>query len=173
MARQQGAADKEFSGEWLVADATVEHLATLLEGLSPGVAVSLVEQGNDPAAVLSNLLACPSLRRLHLLGHGSPGELLLAGERFTAARFASILSPIRRTEELQICFWSCHTGQGEQGRVLLQEVADMTGATVFAADGAVGHPDKGGSWQLNVSARPARLTTKDARSGPIPKPPHT
>ena len=71
------------AAEVLVADASVEGLHVLLEGIQAGVAVLLIEPSQSFRSALEPLLIAPRLERLHLLGHGVPGQIRLGRTTLT------------------------------------------------------------------------------------------
>ena len=144
--------DLSLSGrEILIADAGVEDLDTLISGLNEGVEAWLVQPGQDAIGLIINAISSPNLKKLHMLAHGAPGEIHLGGSVITASDFRNRFDGAAE-RDLDIAFWSCHTGAGDVGQGFVQSVADATGARVSATDGLVGNAQKGGSWRLNVSA---------------------
>jgi hypothetical protein len=157
------------SNQILVYDPSVDQVEVLLDGLSPEVRAIPVMAGQDPALVIDEALANPALRCLHVLGHGAPGEVILAGQRLDAQTFLSPRNASARgassATPFQIAFWSCKTGLGEIGMNFVNTISNITGAHVFASSGLVGHEDKGGSWALDVSAAPMAPFSGVAREG--------
>ncbi|MCQ8106388.1 DUF4347 domain-containing protein, partial [Methylomonas sp. SURF-2] len=139
--------------EILIADAGIEGLGTLLEGLNPGVEPWLVQSGENAVAKIIKALATPGLKTLHLLAHGAPGQINLGGHAITAADFTSRFDGAAQ-RDLDIAFWSCRTGADAAGQDFVQAVANATGARVFATSGLVGHAEKGGSWSLGEAVSP-------------------
>jgi hypothetical protein len=150
----------------LVYDPSVEQVEVLLQGLDAGVDAIPITAGDEPMKTLEQLINDPQLARLHVLGHGAPGEVILGGQRIDAQSFAH-RQPLPRNEShsFQIAFWSCNTGHGEIGMNFLNTVANSTGANVYGSTGLVGHEDKGGSWQLDVHAAPQAPFSARAREG--------
>ena len=149
------------AAEVLVADASVEGLHVLLEGIQAGVAVLLIEPSQSFRSALEPLLIAPRLERLHLLGHGVPGQIRL-GRTTLTRRWIKQLPSLRWKGSLgSICIWSCGTASGSVGRAWLQLVADRCNASVFAADGPIGASSLGGSWQLSVRADPSPVVCRD------------
>lgn len=170
--RQQGSSPAhlvtrlEGAAEVLVADAGVEGLPILLEGLEPGVEALLIPPTQPARPVLAALLQAPCLRRLHLLGHGAAGEIRL-GRSALGRRWLQTLRPLCWAGPLQeICLWSCGTAAGDHGRACLQLLADRCGVVVHASDNAVGATALGGSWQLGICAEPNRSQCGAGADGP-------
>jgi len=150
----------------LVYDPSVQQVEVLLQGLDAGVDAIPITAGDEPMKTLEQLMNDPQLARLHVLGHGAPGEVILGGKRIDAQSFAHRQpSPRNESHSFQIAFWSCNTGHGEIGMNFLNTVANSTGANVYGSTGLVGHEDKGGSWQLDVHAAPQAPFSARAREG--------
>lgn len=137
--------------EILIADAGIANLDILLDGLQAGVQAWLVAPGDDAVGLLIEAMAMPGLTTLHLMAHGLPGAIVLGGRSMTAADFRGRFDGAAE-RDLDIAFWSCHTGSDAAGQQFVQAVAQATGARVAAASGLVGHASKGGSWNLGGAA---------------------
>jgi len=155
------------AGEVLIYDPTVEQVDVLMDGLQSGIHAIPITTGDDPMDIIKQVLQNPSMARLHVLGHGAPGEVILGGQRINSDAFERrAFEPHgNKFNPLQIAFWSCNTGHGETGMNFLNTVANRTGANVYASTGLVGHEDKGGSWQLDVHATPQAPFSAQAREG--------
>lgn len=139
--------------EMLIADTGVKDLNILLSGLAPGVRTRLIQRHEDGLAAIFDALAEPGLARLHLLGHGVPGGIVLGGRQLGAGDFRRRASGVA-SRPLEIAFWSCLTGCGKQGRTFVEAVAGSTGARVSAASGLIGSAAKNGSWNLDIQIQP-------------------
>ncbi len=137
--------------EILIADAKLEDLDILLAGLGADVETWLVQPGDDAVARIFTALATPGLSKLHLLAHGMPGGIALGGKRITIGDFSGRYDGAAQ-RDLDIAFWSCETGAGAAGQAFVAAVAQATGARVAAAEGLVGHAERGGNWNLGPGA---------------------
>ena len=72
----------------LVYDPSVEQVDVLLQGLDAGVDAIPITSGDEPMKTIEQLINDPQLARLHVLGHGAPGEIILGGKRIDAQSFA-------------------------------------------------------------------------------------
>jgi len=168
--------------EILLADASVEHLHVLLNGLRPGVKVHLISPLDNPIDYFVNFLSLSNLDTLHILGHGAPGEIILGSHKLDIAALqllkekltpkshntlrdsmASDNSNVTKINlmnnantDTQICLWSCQTGAGQIGKDFMNTLANITNATVFATEHLVGNQSKGGTWDLEQVAKPRR-----------------
>jgi len=149
-----------MASEVLFYDVTVEQVQVLLDGLDANVQPIPLYPGQDPMKQLEQAVQNPDVQTIHVLGHGAPGEVILAGQKIDAQRIEA--SPISReqsashsaTTPFQIAFWSCKTGLGDTGMNFINIVANKFNALVSAATGLVGHEGQGGSWDLDVMAAP-------------------
>ncbi|NDE05564.1 MAG: DUF4347 domain-containing protein, partial [Flavobacteriia bacterium] len=76
--------------EILLADASVEQLAVLLDGLRPGIEVHLIHPHDDALALFAHCCSREHLDTLHVLGHGAPGEVILGSQKLDEAALVSI-----------------------------------------------------------------------------------
>ena len=121
----------------LLADASVEQLDVLLQGLEEGVQVQLVTPQDDALALLADALNKPGLDTLHVLGHGAPGEVILGGQRIDAAAMPALKRQLKNLDavssshsfDTQICLWSCRTGAELSGDIFMNTFAQTTNAT--------------------------------------------
>src|SRR5690606_37016514 len=84
------AAAKDYTHpELLIVDPAVEQVPVLLAGLRAGIeVVYLSPTGDALGQIARHLSARAPVATLHVLGHGEPGALRLAGERIDAAALA-------------------------------------------------------------------------------------
>lgn len=139
--------------EILIADAGVEDLSVLLNGIHDNVDVWLVRSDEDAMSYIFKALAESKLSKLHLLAHGVAGGILLGNKIVTSADFSRRFDGAAQ-RDLDIAFWSCKTGAGAEGLAFVKAVAKATGAKVSATSGLIGAADKNGSWELDVSVKP-------------------
>lgn len=157
----------------LIADASVKDVDVLVAGLKLGIDCWMIEKDGSVQELLSKAFNNNELSALHLLGHGMPGSITLGDVKIDIANWSYLTSGISEIAQIQpeknsswqknttstnqwnICFWSCNTGEGSKGRAFMQHVADCTGANVYASSNLVGHSKCGGSWQLDVVAYPS------------------
>ncbi len=139
--------------EILIADAGVEDLSVLLNGIHDNVDVWLVRSDEDAMSYIFKALAEAKLSKLHLLAHGVAGGILLGNKIVTSADFSRRFDGAAQ-RDLDIAFWSCKTGAGAEGLAFVQAVAKATGAKVSATSGLIGAADKNGSWELDISVKP-------------------
>ena len=127
---------------------------------------------------------------IHVLGHGQPGQVELAGYILDGDAWESIAADLEaashsgdsssfdsnnsnphradgapNNEKIEINFWSCQTGEGTMGRNYTQRVANLCDAKVNASSSLVGHETMGGNWELDVMSYPRVPFSQSARNG--------
>ena len=145
-------------GEALLFDPGVEDVGALVNSVSSDVRLVRAVPG-EVSSQLQKLLASGA-STIHLLGHGQPGQVKLAGFVLDGCAWESIVSGsglsnaetgeqcvsrdnedlatitadrVISKQKLEINFWSCQTGEGIMGKKYTQRVADLCDARVNAS----------------------------------------
>ena len=170
-------------GEALIYDCEVADVYKLVASVGPEVRAVRAVAGKV-ASQIGDLLAS-GVSTIHVLGHGKPGQVELAGFVLDELAWESIVdraqtqtietgSSKARSEnvdegainhKLEINFWSCQTGDGVMGKNYTQRVANLCNANVNASSGLIGHEKLGGSWELDVMSYPKVPFSQSARDG--------
>jgi hypothetical protein len=157
----RGGIAEQKGDDLFVVDGNLPGSILLVRAVTPGGRVFLYDSVLDSAAeVLSRVVtwaegAGVEIASLSILSHGAPGAFELGNEWITTASAAlrpevwrglgSVLAPRAR-----INLFGCNVAApGGDGRGLLDELARLTGAVVFASDNVTG---RGGDWELEVSS---------------------
>lgn len=140
----------------LFIDPAVMHADPLLAGLDTATAVyRLSAGGNAFGQIAAALGARRGLTNLHLLSHGEPGTLLLAGERVDLGMLADsgdALDAIAATlaDDATVILYGCSVAGGVEGQQFLEALELALGVPVAAADAPVGAEALGGSWDIRL-----------------------
>ena len=130
----------------VVLDAGLPDLPRLLAGLSPGAHALLVPADADALGLITAALeAHAGITRLALVAHGAPGRVLLGLGGLDAQVLKLRAAELGQWGLEQIDLYACQVGQ-DTGFLL--QLAQLSGATVAASRGVVGHHSLGGSWRL-------------------------
>ena len=87
---------------------------------------------------------------MHIIGHGSAGEILF-GNAFlnndTITNYQSTLASIGQslTTSGDILFYGCNVASTDQGEILIKKISEITKADIASSDDITG---KGGDWEL-------------------------
>ena len=122
----------------LIADGSSPDLAPLLAGaLLP---LLRLDESAEPLSDITSHLQ--QLRRsgqaattLHLLAHGQPGVVQLAGRAIDRAALIAAAPALATWGVQHIVLWSCHTGADQ---AFTSTLAELTGAAVHATSGLIG-----------------------------------
>ena len=144
--------------EVLLFDENVSDVDVLLESVDKHVGLLLAEENNVISQMCDVIIS--GVQKLHILGHGQPGRVILDGFSLDNNAWDKIASIIRINNDdpgdtfyfglsepnarnyvreyifkknMQINFWSCKTGDGIMGKKYTQKIADMLNANVNAS----------------------------------------
>ena len=144
--------------EILFIDATLANLDVLLADARPGVAVVLLQPGQDPWQTMTSVIEqYEGLTAIHLVSHGQSGALILDGQRYDA-------NAIRSQQDLltswtphlasgaDVLLYGCDVGAGSAGGTLLSTLARLTLTDVAASTDATGSALAGGNWVLETAS---------------------
>ena len=141
--------------EALIFDPEVKQVDSLVGSVGPEVSVVKAMRG-EVSGQMRELLKS-GVTTIHVLGHGKPGQVELAGYVLDGDAWESIAADLEaaspsgdassfdsnnsnphradgapNNEKLEINFWSCETGEGIMGKKYTQRVADLCDAKVNA-----------------------------------------
>jgi Ca2+-binding RTX toxin-like protein len=140
--------------ELLIVDPAVGQAHVLLDGRRADVeVVHLAPGGRGLEQVAGHLAGRRGIIALHVLSHGEPGALLLAGERIDLAGLAArsgVLADIADSlaADARVVLYGCSVAAGPAGRGLLDYLEGSFGVAVAASEAPVGAAALGGGWAL-------------------------
>ncbi|PSN77474.1 hypothetical protein C8B47_21915, partial [filamentous cyanobacterium CCP4] len=108
---------------------------------------------NDTLSPITQAIARYHPTALHLVSHGSPGQLTLGNADLNLANlndYGQDLSAWRNSLSAgaDLLLYGCEIGRGEGGRTFLQQLQRLTGADIAASTNPTSNLDQGGDWQL-------------------------
>ncbi|WP_448203938.1 DUF4347 domain-containing protein [Azospirillum sp. sgz302134] len=142
--------------EFIIADAGLADLDTLLGHQRSGIHTVRVSPTDDAHAILASVLA-QRPAAVHLVAHGEPGRVWLGARPLDAMSLLDRAWPDAQGTEIHI--HACRAGAGEAGQRFMSRLAAATGARVAAATRPLGHADQGGVWDLDVATGPIRAAS--------------
>ncbi|MFN2310386.1 MAG: DUF4347 domain-containing protein, partial [Gammaproteobacteria bacterium] len=116
------------------------------------LAVRLLDPGAEGVDQISRILdEYSGLAAVHLVSHGSAGELQLGSGRLDAQTLASARADIAGwgralAADGDLLLYACDLAGNAEGRALVGELAALTGADVAASDNLTGNALRGGDW---------------------------
>lgn len=147
--------------EIVFVDLGIEHADTLIADLqaqqAQGRALDIVTigQGEDGIEVITRTLAQAQgpYDAVHILSHGDATGLTLGGTRLDLAALQSRAQDIAGwgaalSADADLMLYGCDLAAGDDGRLLIDDLALLTGADVAASDDLTGAGVLGGDWAL-------------------------
>ena len=127
--------------EIVFVDAGVQDVQTLLSQINnPDARVVMLDTNSDALDQMANYLDGKSgIDAIHIISHGSAGNLILAGQTYSAdtlsAQYAVDMARIGHalTADGDILLYGCDIGKGSAGEHFIEKVAEMTGADIAAS----------------------------------------
>ncbi|MEZ6109241.1 MAG: DUF4347 domain-containing protein [Pirellulaceae bacterium] len=103
--------------------------------------------------ITETLGARAEVKQLHILSHGSAGQVTLGNTVLAAETIDQFQADLAAwgqalSADADILFYGCDLAADESGRTLIETIASRTQADVAASDDLTGHQDLGGDWEL-------------------------
>ncbi len=140
----------------VIIDTALADYQSLFAGVTPSYEVYLVNANQCGVAQITEMLRQQSgIAQLHLLSHGSAGELLLGKSVLsleTLPAHAVQLQTWRSalSQSAEILLYGCEVAQGDRGQQFVQQLSKLTGASIAAASTKIGNSSLGGTWTLDT-----------------------
>ena len=132
-------------------DSAVSDYETIINSFKENTEFYLINSNEDGFKRISEILNDRNdIDGLHIIGHGSAGEILF-GNAFlnndTITNYQSTLASIGQslTTSGDILFYGCNVASTDQGEILIKKISEITKADIAASDDITG---KGGDWEL-------------------------
>ena len=135
----------------VVLNSSVADADSIIAGLGENVEVLKLTAGTDALDSINDYLdahADTEYSAIHIVSHGNEGYISLNGERIDAAT----LNPAdwkaigeHLSDDADILIYGCDTAKSDEGKALVQSIADLTGADVAASTDSTGAH---GDWDL-------------------------
>lgn len=120
----------------------------------------VVTLGEKPLDDMTTVLEhCHDLDAVHLVSHGSEGELMLGGNRINAGNLGEHAGLFERlgkslSADGDLLLYGCKVGKDGAGQGFIDQVAALSGADVNASADDTGNASSGGNWNLEVATGP-------------------
>jgi len=138
-------------------DANLPDLSALLAALPAEADVVLLQSSEDGLQqMLAAMAGSSDINAVHVLTHGAPGTIQLGSTTLDATSLEANAETLQAlgnhlSEEADLLFYGCDVASTDAGRVLIEQIAGLTGADVAASDDLTGAADQGGDWALEVT----------------------
>jgi hypothetical protein len=145
-------------------DGSLPDVQTLVADVRPGVQAIVINGPNGLDQIAQDLAGVTDLTAVHIISHGSTGQITFGGETLDTqdaasyqADLAAIGSSLAPGGDLLL--YGCDAGAGAAGQAFVQTVARYTNANVAASSQLVGATPTGDNWTLNVQSGPIDVPT--------------
>ena len=140
--------------EVLFIDANVADKQTLLNSVDEHIKVIELNNQSDALAQIADALkGLKNLKAIHIISHGSEGELNFANGSLNSANLSTYKSQLKKigaslSKNGDILLYGCDVAKGDDGQAFINSIAKLTQADVAASDDLTGSNAKGGDWIL-------------------------
>ncbi len=146
-AAESGSAEKVL----VVINSSVADANEIVNDLGTDCEVLILEAGTDALDTINDYLdthSDTSYSALHIVSHGNDGYITLNGEKISndtlnPADWKAIGEHL--TDDADILLYGCNTASSDEGKALVQTIANLTGADVAASTDSTG---TNGNWDL-------------------------
>lgn len=148
------AATSDQRQEIIFIDSNVQNYAQLINGVSEGTEVVVLDGNKDGLQQIADYLNGRSgIDAIHIVSHGSLGQITLGAVTLDQAALseqAATLSVVGQalTDTGDIFLYGCYVGQAQQGQSFVDEFSLLTGADVAASTDMTSGGQAGGNWVL-------------------------
>ncbi|HEX5686611.1 MAG TPA: autotransporter-associated beta strand repeat-containing protein, partial [Ideonella sp.] len=135
-------------------DTAIIGWQTLRDGVTAGAEVVLLDPRQDGLSqMLAALQGRSDLDAIHIMSHGSDGEVWLGSLKLDAASQAARAADLATLGGAlsaggDLLLYGCNVTAGAEGVSFIRHLAAETGADVAASTNLTGAADKGGDWVL-------------------------
>ncbi|HEV7380044.1 MAG TPA: DUF4347 domain-containing protein [Dyadobacter sp.] len=144
--------------ELAIVDQSLQNYQNLIKDLPKSMRVILVADSQGSLDGLQSELAkSKNLKRVHLLTHGTNGEVILGGVHLHESNMKehhNLWQAFRSstTKDAELLIYSCDLALGAEGQTFVMHLADELAMSVAASADPTGAAVKGGNWNLEFVA---------------------
>ena len=143
--------NKDTKKEIVFIDKGVDDYQTIVNSIDSSKSIYLInthENGFDK--IESVLNDHNDVDAIHIVGHANVGQVVLGNSVLNAETINSFKSNLESigeslTKDGDILFYGCNLAKGEQGKLFVQQIGNITQADIAASDDVTG---QGGDWEL-------------------------
>ncbi len=134
-------------------DSGVDNYQTIVDAIDSSKSIYLIDSNENGFDKMQNVLQGQSdVDAVHIIGHASAGQVVLGNSVLNADTINSFSNTLQSignslTPDGDLLFYGCNLAQGEQGKLLIQQIGNITQADIAASDDVTG---KDGDWLLEV-----------------------
>ncbi len=143
--------------EMVFVDTRLANYQTLLQEVPSDAEVYLLDASRDGLTqILESLSGRSGIDAIHVLGHGSSGEMQFGTTTLEANNLASYQTQLAQlgqslSHDGDLLLYGCNVAEGDSGQAFIEQLAKLTGADLAASTNVTGAAAQGGDWQLESS----------------------
>lgn len=144
----------------LLVDPSVAHYADLLADINPSFDIVILNPGQDGLTQVSKALAeRRAIVSLHILSHGSAGQLYLGADSIDRSQLAAQSEVVMGWADAfapgaELFLYGCEVAAGLEGASFVELLSELTGVAIAASSTLTGSAALGGDWNLDYQTRP-------------------
>ena len=150
----QAVGDHKLDRVLVIDSAVVNYNDLLSDADLNNTKVVIIRKGESPLRSIRQALEGQAdIQSLHIVTHGSVGELLLAGQSIDLTYLQKHRLELNEwsnhlSSEADIFLYGCDIAQGAAGQAFLEELSLLTSADIAASINKTGHQGERGDWVL-------------------------
>ncbi len=140
--------------EFIFIDANVADKQTLISSVASNVKIVELNTKTDALTqIAAALKGQKNLDAIHIISHGSEGELDFASGAINNSNLSTYKSQLKKigshlSKDGDILLYGCDVAKGADGKAFINSIANLTKADVAASDDLTGASWLGGDWAL-------------------------
>lgn len=141
-------------------DPTIDHYQCLAHGVIPQADVVVLDANRDGITQITEVLSeIQGIQSLHIVSHGDPGQLYLGQSQLNLHTLDHYTEQIQAwanslTDQAEILLYGCRVSQGDIGTAFVEQLGELTDATIAASKTLTGNRNLGGDWHLDHQTGP-------------------
>ncbi len=145
--------NKDTKKEIVFIDKGVDDYQSIVSSIDSSKSIYLIDTQENGFEKIQDVLSNQTdVDAIHIVGHANVGQVVLGNSVLnteTINSFKSNLESIGEslTKDGDILFYGCNLAKGEQGKLFVQQIGNITQADIAASDDITG---EGGDWLLEV-----------------------
>ncbi|MEM9804247.1 MAG: DUF4347 domain-containing protein, partial [Cyanobacteria bacterium P01_D01_bin.56] len=144
------------ANQLVVFDTSVEDYELLVRGIDDAAVLILDAKTDGIFQINSAIGEFQSLEALHIISHGSSGQLQLGATQLNADVLGLYENTLQSwddvlTDSADVLIYGCNVGVDAKGQTFLDQFSQLIGADVAASTNVTGSSTLGGDWDFEFS----------------------
>lgn len=146
----------QLKDDLLFIDSAIENYQSLIDLAAPSSEIVILDSSQNGIEQISKQLAqYHNLESIQIVSHGQAGSVQFGNSQLNLDTLDFYDEQIENwgnalSEEGDILFYGCNVAIDQDGKDLIQELSDITGADIAASKDLTGNSALGGNWDLEI-----------------------